>query len=287
MQFALILLLIALALIVFIVLMVHVGFRAPRIRESGTPAQFDLPFQTIHIPGVKDAKLFGWFLPVESSLHTVILLHGWGGNAEMMLPLARPLVEAGCNVLLFDARNHGRSSGGVVSSMPRFAEDMDCAINWLRQQHPRQSRKVALLGHSVGAGAVLLAASRRDDIDAVISVSAFAHPDRMMRRYLADKRIPQPLISAILHYVQWAIGARFDHIAPLNTVCKAPCPVLLVHGKADSTVPVEDARDIRDNCPHPHVELIEIDDADHDSVDMIELHAHQLTSFLMRHGVIA
>jgi predicted esterase len=28
------------------------------------------------------------------------VLHGWGGNAQMMLPLARPLHEAGFALLL-------------------------------------------------------------------------------------------------------------------------------------------------------------------------------------------
>jgi alpha-beta hydrolase superfamily lysophospholipase len=277
-------LLIALCLVAFIVIMVHVGFRAPRIRESGTPAQFELNYQEIDIPGIKGTHLFGWFLPVENAAQTIILLHGWGGNAEMMLPLARPFIDTGINVLLFDSHNHGRSDRGAISSMPRFAEDMDSAIDWLKNQHPEKSRRIALLGHSVGAGAVLLVASRRDDIAAVISVSAFAHPDRMMRRYLAGKKIPRTVISAILRYVEWVIGARFDHIAPLNTVCKIRCPVLLVHGKADNTVPVEDARDILENCSQPHIKLVEIEGADHDSVDMIELHAHQLSTFLQQNG---
>ena len=284
MPIALIFLLIALCLIGFIIVMVHVGFRAPRIRESGTPAQFRLKYQEVDIPGVKGTHLFGWFLPLENADKTIILLHGWGGNAEMMLPLAKPFIDTGINVLLFDSRNHGRSDRGAVSSMPRFAEDMDSAIDWLKTHHPEHSHNIALLGHSVGAGAVLLAASRRDDIAAVISVSAFAHPNRMMRRYLAGKKIPRVMISAILRYVEWVIGARFEHIAPVNTVCKIHCPVLLVHGKADTTVPVEDARDILKNCPKPHIRLVEIDDAEHDSVDMIERHAHQLIDFLQKKG---
>ncbi len=155
MQIALILLALVVALMLFILIMVHVGFSAPRIRETATPAQFGLEFESVSIPGVDQATLFGWWLPLEQARESIILLHGWGGNMEMMLPLARPFLRLGLNVLLIDSRNHGQSDGGVVSSMPRFAEDVDCAINWLKTQRPAQCQRLALLGHSVGAAAVL------------------------------------------------------------------------------------------------------------------------------------
>jgi fermentation-respiration switch protein FrsA (DUF1100 family) len=46
----------------------------------------------------------------------------------------------------------------------------------------------------------------------------------------------------ILHYVQRTIGHRFDDIAPINTIRRIRCPVLLVHGTEDTTVPVAEAR---------------------------------------------
>lgn len=75
-----------------------------------------------------------------------------------------------------DARNHGQSDTHSFSSLPRFAEDLESVLEWLHTNHPTACEKLVLLGHSVGAGAVLLAASRRTDIAAVISVSAFAGP---------------------------------------------------------------------------------------------------------------
>ena len=104
------------------------------------------------------------------------------------------------NVLLFDARNHGQSDTHSFSSLPRFAEDLDSALAWLHANHPAACEKLVLLGHSVGAGAVLLAASRRTDIAAVISVSAFAHPEWVMRRYLQTLHLPNILIRIINRY---------------------------------------------------------------------------------------
>ncbi|HFD80617.1 MAG TPA: alpha/beta fold hydrolase [Gammaproteobacteria bacterium] len=277
------LLLPAIFLLVVVVLLtaVHTGFRAPRRRERTTPARLGLNYEALSIETRGGKRLHAWWLPAQKpSRRSILLLHGWGGNSEFMLPLAVPLHRAGFNALLLDARNHGRSDSAGYSSMPRFAEDAGAAIDWLRSQRPDQAGGIALLGHSVGAAAVLLEASRRNDIDAVISIAAFAHPEWMMRRYLARLHLPRWLLAVVLRYVEWVIGHRYDDIAPLNTVCRIRCPLLLVHGTADHTVPVSDALAIRDHCRHERLQLYLVEGADHESVDAVEAHADRLIGFL-------
>lgn len=272
------------ALVLVFLAALHLGFRAPRNREQGTPADRGTAYEAVTIPTVAGKRLAAWLLPVAESDSSLIILHGWGGNAELMLPMALPFHRAGINVLLIDARNHGLSDSDTFSSLPRFAEDLDHAITWLRQQHPQRCRRLALLGHSVGAGAALLSAARTPGLNAVISISAFAHPEWMMKRYLQRLHLPGPLLNLILGYVQWVIGHRFGEIAPIRTVCNIDCPILLVHGKADTTVPVEDARAIIDGCPEAALQLIEIEEAAHDSVEKIEQHGHELVQFLVQRG---
>lgn len=286
MTYALALVLVTTVAISGFLLAVHIGFRAPRRVERGTPGDLGLEYREISIRIAESKRLFAWWLPVASDVPTIIVLHGWGGNAEMMLPVAIPLHSAGLNVLLLDARNHGRSDTASFSSLPRFAEDARAAIDWVTTHCGAPQPKIALLGHSVGAGAVLLEASRRHDITAVISVSAFAHPEWMMRRYLDRIWIPGILASWILCYVEWIIGYHYEEIAPMNTACRVKCPILLVHGKADRRVPVSDALAIRNNCGNESIELLLIEDADHESVDKVEDHGHQLTMFLKRAGII-
>jgi pimeloyl-ACP methyl ester carboxylesterase len=273
-----------LLLLVIVLAVIHLGFRAPRIKETSTPGDIGIEYEQVQIPTHAGKQLFGWLLTQKTSDETLIILHGWGANIELMLPIALPFYEAGMNVLLFDARSHGQSDTDTFSSLPRFAEDLSHAIDWLKQTHPNSTQKIALLGHSVGAGAVLLEASRRDDIQAVISLSAFAHAAWVMHRYLKHFHIPSPLRALVLRYVEWVIGHRFSSFAPLDTVCKIHCPILLVHGKDDTTVPIEDAHSIIANCPEPHLSLLEIDDAKHDSVEKIEEHGWQLVSFLRSAG---
>ena len=269
---------------------IRYSLRAPRIVEQGTPAQRGLAYRQVAIPTARDKNLFGWFIPAPDggSAPVVAVLHGWGSNAEQMLPVAVPLNQAGYAVLLFDARSHGRSDGDSFASLPHFAEDMDHALAWLRLQLEVDATKLSVLGHSVGAGAVLLAASRRDDLAAVVSIAAFAHPANMMRRFMAAHHVPYvPLGWYVLRYVQQVIGYRFDAIAPSRSITAITCPVLLVHGSDDSTVPVADAEQLYALRSSNAVELL-ILRGEHDATDELERHAHRVVDFLdqaMRSGV--
>ena len=144
------------------------------------------------------------------------------------------------------------------SSLPRFAEDLDRALDWLVVQVGVDASRLCALGHSVGAAAVLLSASRRHDLHAVVSVSAFAHPEQVMRRWLAARHVPYwPLGWAVNRYVEHVIGARFKDIAPINTLPRVPCPVLLLHGRQDDMVPVRDARQLWQHRARARVTLLE------------------------------
>ena len=263
-------------------LILHFSFKPPRIREKTTPDNYGMPFEVCSVPSVNGKQLYTWLILNDPSNPTVIVLHGWGGNAAAMLPLAQPFFQHGFNIILFDARNHGRSDGGGHSSMPRFAEDLESVIDWSRQ---RVEGKLVLLGHSVGAAAVLLAASRRNDVDAVISIASFAHPEWLMQRYFQRFHLPERLIQLLLRYIEWIIGHRFEDIAPVNTLCRLRCPALLVHGTADRTVPVSDARLLKQHCDHENVQLMLVDGADHDSVEMIEAHQDGMLNFLRGYGI--
>lgn len=224
----------------------HAGLRrglAPeRTTVGGRPADFALPARELQLAGANGKRLFAWFAPAAASRTAIVLLHGWGGNAAQLLALGAPLHAAGHSVLLLDARCHGRSDEDSFASMPRFAEDLECALAWLRRQPTAAPQRLAVVGHSVGAAAALLAASRGNALSAVVSLAAFAHPESVMRRFLAAKHIPfLPFGWYALRYVERVIGHRFDAIAPENTIGKIDCPVLLIHGREDRSVPAADA----------------------------------------------
>ena len=271
--------------------LVHWGIRkglaAPRVPHGADPGAFGLDFDAVRIATANGKTLHAWFVPAHRGVErtpgpAVVVLHGWGGNAALMLPLARPLHAAGFATLFIDARCHGASDDDSFASLPRFAEDAEHAFQWLATRAGVDPRRIALLGHSVGAGAVLFAASRTPQVAAVVSVAAFSHPAAMMRRWLAAKRIPEkPVGHYILDYVQKTIGHRFDDIAPVATIARIRRPVLLVHGEDDAVVPIDEARQIFAARGDTPVELLVVS-GDHESFADLEHHIGQLTDFLRR-----
>lgn len=262
--------------------LIHRGLAPVRIRESRTPGDYHLSFREVRFSTENGRKLYGWLVPAVGvkAAPTIVLLHGWGGNAETLLPLAPLLWQAGFAVLLFDARCHGRSDEDSFASMPRFAEDLEHAVDWLQQQAEVDPRHIAVVGHSVGGAAALLTASRRKEMAAVVSIAAFAHPEGIMRRLLLSKHIPYwPFGWYILRYVQFVIGHRFDDIAPLTTISQALCPTLLVHGSDDKTVPVAEAHAIYAARGKAPVQL-QIIPGSHDDYGDVEQQVTALVSFL-------
>lgn len=289
--------------------LVHWGIRrglaAPRVPHHTEPGVHGLAFETLRIGTENGKSLHAWFIPgparaavadadaataaareeaeiPPAAAPAVLVMHGWGGNAALMLPLARPLHEAGYATLFVDARCHGASDDDSFASLPRFAEDTEHAFAWLSAREGVDPARIALLGHSVGAGAVLFAASRTPQVAAVVSVAAFSHPAAMMRRWLATKRIPEkPIGRYILDYVQKTIGHRFDDIAPVTTIARIRRPVLLVHGADDEVVPIDEAMQIYAMRGDTPVELMTLT-GDHESFADLEHHMGRLVGFLDR-----
>jgi len=282
--------LIAIALLAVLALIFHWallrGLAVPRIAHDRLPNDVlseAASVRELWLSSHSGKKLFAWLLmppdhdnknPCPASL----VMHGWGSNASMMLSTAQPLLAAGHGALFIDARSHGRSEAEAFMSLPRFAEDIETGLNCLRNTPGVDANKISLIGHSVGAAAVLLYASRNKDICGVISLSAFAHPAEVMQRWMIEHHVSVRFLGKlILNHVQRVIGARFEDIAPINTVTKIRCPILLVHGRDDDTVPVSDAERIASVTPLAQLLII---DGDHDLRETLSPYARELIVFL-------
>jgi alpha-beta hydrolase superfamily lysophospholipase len=264
------------------VLAVHIGFRAPRLSNQTTPADMGLPYETITMEGERGCRLSAWWLPAKTRRTiTVVVLHGWGANKSLMLPLAQPLVKMGCNLLFIDAHNHGDSENRGVSTMPKFAEDLTSAVAWLKRHKAQKCQEILFLGHSVGAAASLLAASNNRNVNAVISLASFAHPKLVMQRQLRRVNWVPGLVWLVVHYVQWVIGHRLDDIAPIHTASKIAQPLLLVHGDQDQVVPLSDHQKLCEATRFNNKrQCCVLEQTDHASIEKIQDHFREMEHFI-------
>lgn len=262
------------------------GLRPARVAHAPPlSAQAAARLRAFEVVGARGQRLAAWLALPEpptaagaAGAPVVVAVHGWGANASALWPLVEPLNRAGLAVLLFDAANHGRSSAEDFSSLPRFAEDLAAVLCALPAQPDVDAARVALVGHSVGGAAVLLHAATRGGVRAVVSLAAFAHPREVMLRWLHTHRIPRRWPGeAILAHVQTTIGERFDRIAPEALIPRVDCPVLLVHGEHDTTVPVADAQRLHARARRAELWVLP---GDHDLRAALQPRADRMVGFL-------
>ena len=215
------------------------AFAPPPREVHSEPADYGLSGTDVWYEGPTGKRLHGWWIPRGNPAPLVIVLHGWGGNSADMLPIGPGLADAGFHVLFLDARKHGLSDDEDFMSMPRFAEDLRTAIGAVRDRSDVTA--IGVIGHSGGAAATIYAASLDQRIDAVVAVAAFAHAAEMMRRNFP---FPAPVTWALLQVVERMIGHDYDEFAPRSRIGDVRVPVMLVHGDADTVIPLSDSLDL-------------------------------------------
>lgn len=106
---------------------------------------------------------------------TVVFLHGMPGN-ERNLDLAQNLRRGGYNVVYFNYRGSWGSEGQY--SFSNGLQDVDAVINFITDSvHSKQLKvdtaRIALIGHSMGAGMALIDGINNPRVKAIAGISVF------------------------------------------------------------------------------------------------------------------
>jgi len=134
-----------------------------------------------------------WSVPVPKC--TVILVHGSQSNKTGMAFTAGRLLLQGFSVLLLDLRAHGESGGNYSTLDYKEALDVEAAVRWVEAN--ASGDRIALLGHSSGAVAALLAAAQTPGLAAVVADSAYLDKTDVLRRENDFLSHPPPNAAAV------------------------------------------------------------------------------------------
>ena len=115
----------------------------------------------------------------------VLLVHGWGGHAGRLSRFVRPLTEAGFSVVAFDAPGHSSSDGKLC--------DLADFVRALRAVARDYGGVAAVIGHSLGAAACLLAMRKGFKVGAAVLLAPLADPEEYTGRFATICRMPPPV----------------------------------------------------------------------------------------------
>jgi alpha-beta hydrolase superfamily lysophospholipase len=149
--------------------------------ERGGPAHGDLLLAggvpaTLYLPAARGAGARAFLDPPprEARPPAIALMHGFAGDRVALSSLARRLADSGYAVLAFDARGHGENRSPLRRGLVRadaFRDDFAAAIDYLRLSPFVDGERLAVMGHSMGAGAALDFATRDAGLDAAVLIS--------------------------------------------------------------------------------------------------------------------
>lgn len=232
--------LVILALLSWLALPVVRAFTLVSARHTDPVAPADLVVEELRF-----VELAAWTMHTVHGAPAVVLVHGFKTSREEMVPWARFLHDGGYNVLLLDTRGCGKSGGSTVGLGATEPHDIALAVDAARAEFG--TSKVAVLGISLGAGAVILAAADDPDISAVIADSAWTDQDFQLARlsFVQAGPIRVPLLPYGVGAVNALVGADVTKARPLDAIGRiSPRPILLIHSADDenATTPVDGAR---------------------------------------------
>jgi pimeloyl-ACP methyl ester carboxylesterase len=176
----------------------------------------------------------------------ILALHGWEGRATQFRGLGERLAARGYRLIALDAPAHGRSPGDVANPLI-FVDALQEVAAELGPLH-------AVVGHSMGGAAALLAQTRGMRAARSVVISAPAALTDMLRRMARYLGLPERATRAFIAEMERFAGEP----AAMIDVDRFPQfrlrPLLVVHDRHDAVVPFADGERI---AAVGHGELVE------------------------------
>lgn len=190
-------------------------------------------------------------VPANSPRGGVVLSHCFTCSKSLKITrqLATGIEDGGYAVLRYDFTGLGESEGDFgETTVTTNVADIEAAARYMAR---RSFGPCALVGHSLGGAATLLAAANVPEVKAVVAVATPFSPDHV-RQLFTETDIETALRSGRAHVSiagrTFAISSEFfhdleehsnpEHIESLRK------PILVVHGTSDQIVGIEEGEKI-------------------------------------------
>ncbi|MGA7932508.1 MAG: alpha/beta hydrolase, partial [Kovacikia sp.] len=147
----------------------------------------------------------------------------------------------GFSIFAYDYQGYGTSQG--KPSEQNSYRDIDAAYHYLTTQLRVAPDRIVVFGQSVGGGPSVDLASRQP-VAGLILQSTFTSAFRVITRFSLYP---------------------FDKFANIQKIQAVQCPVLVIHGSNDQTIPFRQGEELFQRAKQPK-RFLKVEGADHDDV---------------------
>jgi pimeloyl-ACP methyl ester carboxylesterase len=167
-----------------------------------------------------------------------MLLHGWGGSSNDMLPLAWAFARAGWRSVVFDMPGHGRSPGRE-SSLVEFLRAMRLVAGALGQPE-------IIVGHSFGGAAAVFGITELGlPVRAAVLFSPAPGPAYYVDQFARAVGLPSARTDGMVRQLVERVGRPMESLDALAAARAATVPALIVHDPRDREVSFEFAEQMQ------------------------------------------
>ncbi|MFT5958476.1 MAG: putative OsmC-like protein/pimeloyl-ACP methyl ester carboxylesterase [Polaribacter sp.] len=224
----------------------------------------------LEITNKKGLKLQGYleFPANQKPNNFAIFAHCFSCNSNFKATknISRALTNHGFGVLRFDFTGLGKSEGEFADSyFSANVEDLIDVHNYLETHYKAPS---LLIGHSLGGAAVIVAASKLENIKAVATIGAPATVGHVTHLFshepedISEKGAIEVNIGGRPFKINEDFVADFSKTDLPKIIKELRKPILVMHAPFDKIVGIENAHEIYHNAHHPK-SFVSLDDADH------------------------
>ncbi|MEV0765735.1 alpha/beta hydrolase [Nocardia sp. NPDC050435] len=197
-----------------------------------TPAVLGLEYRDLSLPTADGETVHAWWLPARQSIGHVLFAHGNAGNIGDRVPIYALLTEAGFDVLAFDYRGYGRSTGRPSEEGTYL--DARAARQALLEQPGVDPDRIVYLGKSLGGGVMLELATAYPPAGLILMSTFTGIRDAARNVY---PFLPAPFVP--------------NAYPSLRRIRELRTPLLLMHGDQDELLPLRHAERLYAAAPEP------------------------------------
>jgi pimeloyl-ACP methyl ester carboxylesterase len=176
-----------------------------------------------------------------AGLPTVLLVHGWAGDALQMRPLGDALAAAGFAPVLLDFPAHGRSAAWR-STLPQFVRALWAASARLGPLH-------AVVAHSLGALAAGHAAASGLPVKRLALIAPSPPPGLFLHWFSGSFGLGAGLAERMGAAIERREGVPLQQFEPAWLGERLAQPTLLLHDEGDRVAPLAGSRALQQALP--------------------------------------
>ena len=174
----------------------------------------------------------------------VLFVHGWNGGGLQFYSYFKAFMDAGYSVMAFDAPGHGRSEGRA-SNYFLFSNMIRAVLNSTEGQDI-----VAVVGHSLGASAVVNALDKETFAPATVLIAPAMRLKEILYNTFSYYGMPVAILSELLGLLERCHGYDLRIDNPYLMALQSEKKALVVHDRNDPTTPYHDSARVADRNPH-------------------------------------